>query len=210
MLSPEGYGERVAAVVRAAPIDVQCHAHNDFGLGTANALAGLRAGARFFHVTVNAIGERAGMADLSQMVMILRKLYDRDLGIDTTKLRALSDLVGRECKVPVSPWQPVIGRNVFAHESGIHVNGMLDDTSTFEPFPPEDVGGERRYVLGKHSGRALIKWALEEQRVAYRDDLLESCLQAVRRESVRTGGAVDPCNLRSLYAQVEATLGVAR
>ncbi|MEK8145637.1 hypothetical protein NKH18_42905 [Streptomyces sp. M10(2022)] len=138
-------------------------------------MAGLKAGARYFHVTVNAIGERAGMADLAQVVVALKKLYDRDLGIDLTKLKVMSRLVAEAANHEVLPWQPVTGDNVFAHESGIHANGMFRDTSSFEPFPPEDVGGERRYVLGKHSGRALVAWALEQQGVEPREDSSPTC-----------------------------------
>ncbi|TJZ59018.1 hypothetical protein FCH28_02405 [Streptomyces piniterrae] len=208
LLGPEAYGERVAAVGSAAPIDTQCHAHNDFGLATANTLAGLKAGARYFHVTVNAIGERAGMADLAQVVVALKKLYDRDLGIDLTKLKELSLLVSRAARHPVLPWQPVIGDNVFAHESGIHANGMLRDTSTFEPFPPEHVGGERRYVLGKHSGRALVEWALEQQGIEPQEDLLGRCLDEVRAQSIRTGGAVSQEDLADIYKKALAEAGV--
>jgi homocitrate synthase NifV len=208
LLGPEAYGERVAAVGAAAPIDTQCHAHNDFGLATANTLAGLKAGARYFHVTVNAIGERAGMADLAQVVVALKKLYDRELGIDLTKLKELSLLVARATRNPVSPWQPVIGDNVFAHESGIHANGMLRDTSTFEPFPPEHVGGERRYVLGKHSGRALIAWALEQQGIEPQEDLLTHCLDEVRAQSIRTGGEVSQDDLVGIYKKALAEAGV--
>lgn len=209
LLGPEAYGERVAAVGAAAPIDTQCHAHNDFGLATANTLAGLKAGARYFHVTVNAIGERAGMADLAQVVVALKKLYDRDLGIDLTRLKELSRLVSQAAKHPVLPWQPVIGDNVFAHESGIHANGMLRDTSTFEPFPPEHVGGERRYVLGKHSGRALIAWSLEQQGIEPREDLLGPCLDEVRRQSIHTAGEVPAEDLAAIYRKALAGAAAA-
>lgn len=204
LLGPEAYGERVAAVGEAAPIDTQCHAHNDFGLATANTLAGLHAGARYFHVTVNAIGERAGMADLAQVVVALKKLYDRDLGIDLTKLKDMSRIVAAAANHEVLPWQPVTGDNVFAHESGIHANGMFRDTSSFEPFPPEHVGGERRYVLGKHSGRALVAWALEQQGIEPREDLLGQVLDEVRAESIRARGAVSQEETVALYEKALA------
>ncbi|MGA5821183.1 homocitrate synthase/isopropylmalate synthase family protein [Kitasatospora sp. NPDC094028] len=204
LLGPESYGERVAAVLSAANIDVQCHAHNDFGLATANTLAGLKAGARYFHVTVNAIGERAGMADLAQVVVALKKLYDRDLGIDLTKLKKVSSLVAEAAGHRVLPWQPIVGDNVFAHESGIHANGMFRDTSSFEPFPPEHVGGERRYVLGKHSGRALVAWALEQEGITPREELLPHCLEEVRALSIRIGGAVSHEQLVEIYNKAAA------
>jgi len=207
VLTPEEYGARVAAVHDSCPIDLQCHAHNDFGFGTANVLAGLRAGARYFHVTVNGIGERAGMADFAQVVVALRLLYDRDLGIDMARVGELTALVAQATGHPVPPWQPIVGDNVFAHESGIHVNGMLRDTSTFEPFPPELVGGQRKYVLGKHSGRALLTWVLESEGIEPREELLQDCLSTVRERSIDSGGSISPREFVQIYQdEVNRTL----
>jgi len=204
ILTPEEYARRVSTVVANADIDTQCHAHNDFGLGFANTLAGLQAGARYFHVTVNGVGERAGMTDLAQAAVTLQTLYDVPLGIDTTKLTKLSELVAEACCRPVVPWQPIVGHNVFAHESGIHVNAMLKDTSTFEPFPPEQVGGERRYVLGKHSGRALIETVLKEHGRTFTDENLAGCLVWLRQESVDRRGAVEPDELVAAFDRMPA------
>jgi homocitrate synthase NifV len=190
VLTPEEYARRVKLIVDNCAIDVQCHAHNDFGLGFANTLAGLQAGARYFHVTVNGVGERAGMTDLAQAAVTLQRLYGVDLGVDTTKLTELSRLVAQECKQGLFPWQPIVGDNVFAHESGIHVKGMLKNTSTFEPFPPEEVGNERRYVLGKHSGRALVEAVLRGAGREFTDDELADCLAWVRRAAIGRGGPV--------------------
>jgi homocitrate synthase NifV len=190
VLTPEEYARRVKLIVDNCAIDVQCHAHNDFGLGFANTLAGLQAGARYFHVTVNGVGERAGMTDLAQAAVTLQRLYGVDLGVDTTKLTELSRLVAQECKQGLFPWQPIVGDNVFAHESGIHVKGMLKNTSTFEPFPPEEVGNERRYVLGKHSGRALVETILRDAGREFTDHELADCLAWVRRAAIERGGPV--------------------
>jgi homocitrate synthase NifV len=203
LLTPEEYGSRVESVVSSNCIDVQCHAHNDFGLGLANTLAGLRAGARYFHATINGIGERAGMADLAQAVTTLRLLYDRDLGVDLSKLGTLSRLVSEATGYPGLPWQPIVGGNVFAHESGIHAQGMLRDAATFEPFPPESVGGQRRYVLGKHSGRGLIKWVLEQEGLRPREDLLPECLRLLRARAVAIGGSVEPTDLVAIYRSLD-------
>lgn len=202
LLTPEQYGERVRAVRSVSDIDLQCHTHNDFGLGLANTLAGLEAGARFFHVTVNGIGERAGMTDLAQAAATLQLRYEVDLGIDLTKLTALSKLVAGATGHSRPPWQPVTGDNVFAHESGIHANGMLRDTSSFEAFPPDLVGGTRRYVLGKHSGRALVAWALQNEGITPADDLLQPCLEEVRARSIETGGEVPSADLLRIYERL--------
>jgi homocitrate synthase NifV len=99
----------------------------------------------------------------------------------------------------VLPWQPIVGPNVFAHESGIHVNAMLRDTSTFEPFPPEEVGNTRRYVLGKHSGRALVSHLLQEKGIDPEEKALGATLVAVRKLAVERGGAVAETELDALY-----------
>ncbi|WP_033341508.1 homocitrate synthase/isopropylmalate synthase family protein [Catenuloplanes japonicus] len=199
VLTPEQYGARVAGVAAAAAIDLQCHAHNDFGLGLANTIAGLQAGARYFHATVNGIGERAGMADLAQACVTLQLLYHRDLGVDLARLSRLSALVAAVCRHPPAPWQPIVGGNVFAHESGIHVRGMLRDTSTFEPFPPELVGGTRRYVLGKHSGRALVDHLLRARGISASADEVADCLAEVRDAAIARGGAVSGDDLADIY-----------
>ena len=199
ILGPEEYARRVASVVSVSKIDPQTHCHNDFGLAVANTLAGLHAGARYFHVCINAIGERAGMPDLAQTCMALKHLYKTDVGIDTTGLTKLSALVAKACHQAVVPWQPIVGRNVFAHESGIHAKGMLKDAKTFEPFDPMEVGGERRYVTGKHSGRSVIKYALQQVGVEPNEELLSPCLAAVRQASIDKGGDLSPNQVKDIY-----------
>ncbi|AZM53087.1 hypothetical protein DMA15_11175 [Streptomyces sp. WAC 01529] len=204
ILSPSQYAERVRAIDSVADIDLQAHCHNDFGLAVANTLAAIEAGVRYFHVTVNGIGERAGMADLAQVVLSLRQWYDVDLGIDTTQLTALSRLVSEACGIPASPWQPIVGPNVFAHESGIHTTGMLRDSSTFEPYSPELVGGERKLLVGKHSGRGVIAHALGEGGADLDTETLEALLHDVRAEAIAVGGTVSPERLRELADQTRA------
>lgn len=203
IVNPEHYASIVKSVVEVCPIDIQCHTHNDFGLAVANTLAGLQAGARYFHVTVNAIGERAGMPDLAQAVMALKHLYQVDVGVTTTKLSELSRLVASATKQPLPLWQPIVGENVFAHESGIHVNAMLKNTNTFEPFGPEEVGGERRYVIGKHSGRALIHALLAEKGIEADNETLASCLERVRSMAIEQKGAISLEQLLEIYHLVE-------
>ena len=206
ILSPSGYAERVRLVREASTIDLQSHCHNDFGVGVANTLAAIEAGVRYFHVAVNGIGERAGMADLAQTVMSLRQWYNVDLGIDTTQLTALARLVAEACKAPTAPWQPIVGENVFAHESGIHTTGMLRDTSTFEPFPPELVGGERKLLVGKHSGRGVIRNVLGADDASADDEIFDRLLERVRAESIERGGAIDPDRLRAMHDELRSAL----
>jgi homocitrate synthase NifV len=199
ILTPEAYAERVRRVTQASPIDLQCHAHNDFGYAVANTVAGVLAGARWFHVTVNGIGERAGMPDLAQVSMSLKLHHGIDVGIRSEALSRLSRRVAAAAGHPVLPWQPLVGDNVFAHESGIHVNAMLRDPSSFEALDPATVGGERRYVLGKHSGRALVRSILCERGHQPSDEALGRLLSHTREEAVSGTRGVTAEQLVALY-----------
>ena len=156
-----------------APLSV--HFHNDFGLATANTLTAIECGANQAHVTVNGIGERTGNASLEEVVAALKFSYGVDLDMDTTRLFSLSELVGRLTGVKMPVNKPIVGSNAFAHESGIHVHGVLNNASTYEPISPEQVGHSRRIVLGKHTGANALKSKLKE----YHIDLNEEQFQNV-------------------------------
>jgi len=143
-----------------APVSIHCH--NDFGMATANTVAALRSGACQAHVTVNGIGERAGNASLEEVVMTLESLYKIDTGIKCQDIYQLSRTVSRLTALPLAPNKAIVGENAFTHEAGIHVHGLLADTSTYEPIHPESVGRKRRIVLGKHAGRSSVELALRE------------------------------------------------
>jgi 2-isopropylmalate synthase len=142
------------------------HCHDDLGLAVANSLAGLRAGARQAEVTINGIGERAGNASLEEVVMAIRTRGEKiglHTGIDATQLCRTSKLVSRSTSYPVPPNKAIVGANAFAHESGIHQDGMIKNAQTYEIMRPEDVGAtQTTLVLGKHSGRAAFSKRLTE------------------------------------------------
>ncbi len=140
---------------------VSVHCHNDFGLAVANSLAGIEAGAQQAHVTVNGIGERAGNASLEELVSALVFLYGVKTNINTKLLYETSRLVSKLTGIPVPPNKPIVGDNAFSHESGIHVHGVISNPFTYEPIRPEMVGQRRRIVLGKHSGKHSIEYALK-------------------------------------------------
>ena len=156
ILDPFSTTEAVAALVSALSIPVAAHTHDDFGLATANALAAVRAGASFVDVTVNGIGERAGNAALEEVAMGVARFLGLSVGIDTSRLTSLSRAIAGISRQPLPPWKAVVGKNTFRHEAGIHADGVLKDPATYEPFTPESVGGARRIVLGKHSGRRAV------------------------------------------------------
>ncbi|MDF2387958.1 homocitrate synthase [Nostoc ellipsosporum NOK] len=185
VLDPFSTYAKVKRLVSALSIPVEIHTHNDFGLATANALAGIKAGATSVNTTVNGLGERAGNAALEEVVMSIKRIYGVDLGIDTPRLLELSQLVASASNSHVPPWKAIVGENTFAHESGIHAHGVLQNPVTYEPFAPEEVGWERRLVVGKHSGRHLVANLLEQHGIFLNSEETQSVLDAVRQQSVQ-------------------------
>ncbi len=153
-LEPVGAVERLARFVAAVPADWEIHAHNDFGLATANTLAALRAGFAWASTTVGGLGERAGNAPLEEVAMALRHLYHRPVRLDATRFTALAALVAGAAGRPLAAGKAVVGPGAFAHEAGLHVAGILKEPATYEPYDPAEVGASRRIVVGKHAGRA--------------------------------------------------------
>ncbi|HZV82345.1 MAG TPA: homocitrate synthase, partial [Geobacteraceae bacterium] len=153
ILDPFAMYDKVAALRQGVPeIDIEVHTHNDLGMATANAIAGIRAGARFVNTTVNGLGERAGNAPLEEVVMGLKHACGIDTGIDTHRFREISRFVGTAAGRPVPDWKAVVGEKVFSHESGLHADGVLKDPANYEGFDPAEVGLSRHMVVGKHSG----------------------------------------------------------
>ncbi len=166
----EEFGALIAGIVKNVPgienVVVSVHCHNDLGMATANTIAGIRAGARQAEVTINGIGERAGNTALEEVVMTLatrQPLFKLRHGIDTTQLTRTSKLVSTRTGMIVQPNKAIVGANAFAHESGIHQDGMLKHEETYEIMRPEAVGASKTLlVLGKHSGRHAFAVRLRE------------------------------------------------
>jgi 2-isopropylmalate synthase len=168
--TPEEFGELIAGIMANTPgienVTVAVHCHDDLGLATANTLAGINAGARQAEVTINGIGERAGNTSLEEIAMALhtrRAIYGLETGIDTTQISRVSRMVSNYTGIMVQPNKAIVGANAFAHEAGIHQDGLLKNQSTYEIMRPETVGLLRSsLVLGKHSGRHALRVRLEE------------------------------------------------
>lgn len=183
ILEPFTTYSKVKQLVMSLDIGVEMHTHNDFGLATANALAGMKAGALSVNTTVNGLGERAGNAPLEEVVMALKYLHGVNLGIDTRRLLEISQLVASASGREIPPGKAIVGENTFAHESGIHAHGILQNPNTYEPFAPEEVGRERRLVVGKHSGRHLLSSLLQQYGIILNPKEIQLVLDAVRQES---------------------------
>lgn len=160
------------------PLSVHCH--NDFGLAVANTLEGLRGGASQAHVTVNGLGERAGNASLEELIMTIESLYDVKTGLNTRLFYEISQLVERISGVTLQSNKAIVGQNAFAHESGIHSDGVLKKTETYEPIKPEIVGHRRRFVLGKHVGKHMISEKLKETNQEVTDDELNRIFERIK------------------------------
>jgi 2-isopropylmalate synthase len=162
----EFFTKIIATVPSAKKAVFSAHCHDDLGLAVANTIAAVRAGVRQVECTINGIGERAGNASLEEIVMISKVRPDRTgftTGVKTPQLYATSQLLSQLTGEPVQANKAIVGRNAFAHESGIHQDGMLKDRRTYEIMNPEDVGVPKTtLVLGKHSGRHAVQKRCEE------------------------------------------------
>lgn len=159
-LTPEAARWYCTRIVKALPagLPMVCHFHNDYGLGTINAITALSCGFKVVSVTANGYGERAGNVKLHEFVTALNVLYGVELpGFQYAKLRELARFMERMSGVPMQPHEPIVGAKVFAHESGIHTHAMLIDRRMYEAVPAALVGGEISWVFGKHSGVALVE-----------------------------------------------------
>lgn len=202
ILDPFSTYERVAALRTATDIDIEIHAHNDLGLASANTLAAFRAGATHASTTVNGLGERAGNAALEEIVMGLRHLHGVESGVDTRALMGLSQLVAAAANRPVGAGKCIVGDEVFSHESGIHVDGILKDRRNYECFDPAELGRSHRLVLGKHSGSAGVRAALGKLDLHPPEEAVAPLLQRIRAHAVRTKRRPSNAELQRLYLEV--------
>jgi homocitrate synthase NifV len=191
----------------ATGLDIEMHTHNDFGMATANSLSGIYAGANYVGVTVNGLGERAGNSCLQEVIMGMKHLMKVNVNYNTTLFREVAQYVakasGRE--LPVS--KPIVGSNIFAHESGIHGDGVLKNPLTYEVFKPEEVGLERQIVIGKHSGTAAIKAKFQEYFIELDNKAAQDILARVRQMSVDKKRPLFDKELRYIYEEYVQGLG---
>jgi isopropylmalate/homocitrate/citramalate synthase len=199
-LTPEATRWYSQRIVDALPKDVTLlnHFHNDYGLATINCITSLACGFTAFTVTANGYGERAGNVPLHQVVTALRVLYGVEIpGFKYHKLQDLARFMERVSGYPIQAHEPIIGANVFSHESGIHTHAMLIDRRMYEAVPADLVGGEMRFIYGKHSGLSVVEAALRKNEAALRargvtvdDGLIGRVLDEVKRvreERAKTG-----------------------
>lgn len=182
VMSPKEMERLVGEVDEVVEIPIDVHCHNDFGLAVANSLFGVEGGASQVQVTVNGIGERAGNASLQETVIGLECLFDKKTQINKEKLYETSKLVERLSSIQILPNAPIVGNNAFSHESGIHAQGVISDSETFEPgiIEPEMVGHKRKLVPGKHMGKHSVKEILKNAGLEPDETELKEILNRVK------------------------------
>ncbi len=204
VLQPLDTYQRILALREALPhLPVEMHMHNDFGLATANTLAGAAAGAKYLGVTLCGLGERAGNAPLEEVVMALEHLQQTDTGVNTDYLRPLGEYVSQASGRTLAPQKPILGSGIFSHESGIHVDGTLKNAATYEAFSPALVGSQRRIVVGKHSGGAAIKHLLHEMGMEIDDEVAQELVPRVRQASIEVKRSLMSTELLALYRDLQ-------
>lgn len=197
----EAYGV-IRRLVGAELLPIEMHTHNDFGLANANALAGIDAGAVSANTTVIGLGERAGNASFEQMVMTLRHLYGEARAFDAVQMRWLVQIVCRAAGMQIAPNAPVVGERIFAHESGIHADGMFKNDRAYEPYGAEEVGAVRQFPIGKHSGTSTLAYHLNAFGVQVDKHSLRGLVPRVRDIVTGRKEVLSPAELKNLYMEI--------
>jgi isopropylmalate/homocitrate/citramalate synthase len=171
------------------PLSIHCH--NDFGLATANTLAGVEEGVAYVHTSVAGFGERAGTAPLEEVATALELLYDVDTGIDLIKLFRLAQLAEKAFALPVQFHKPVIGENAFSYEGEEYIQAMLANPMIYEPFPPEIVGRQTLFYVGRQTGRRLVENRLALAGIKASPAEIDDIVRKIKRtqESIDKGEA---------------------
>jgi len=205
ILTPTKTYETVKALASLSLLPIEMHTHNDFGLANANALSGLDAGAVSVNTTVIGLGERAGNASFEQISMALKHLYSEERHIDAVQMRALIALVAEAAGMTIAPNAPIVGERLFAHESGVHADGMMKNGRAYEPFDAEEVGCVREFPIGKHSGTGTVMYHLAQLGISADKHTLSSLLPSIREIVTSRKKVLDDTELVSLYRQSQCS-----
>lgn len=203
ILNPFTCYEKVKRLLNEVPIDLEMHMHNDFGMATANTIAGIMAGANYAGVTVNGLGERAGNAALEEVAMALKHTMGCEMTLNSKGFLELSTYVAEASHRKLPVCKPIVGQNMFAHESGIHADGAYKNPRTYEAFDPEEVGLVRQIVVGKHSGTATLRKKFAEFDMELSEEKAKQLLDCVRKLAIELKRPLFDKELVQLYYELE-------
>ena len=199
VLTPHKTYENISYLSSLDLLDIEMHTHNDFGMATANSIAGIEAGAKSANTTVIGLGERAGNASFEQVLMSLTHQFGEPRNIDSKKLKKLVKTVGKAANKKIDSNTPIVGKHIFSHESGIHVNGMIKSKNAYEAFDPKEVGLNRYFPIGKHSGSATLLYHLQAIGITPSKQKIQALLPKVREIVTSRKKVLNPQELRDLY-----------
>jgi len=199
----------IKALREESGLEIEMHTHNDFGMAVANAIAGIHAGATWVNVTVGGLGERAGNAALEEVVMALKYVEGfEQIQFDTKRFRELGEYVAQAAGRTIPVWKSIIGTNMFAHESGIHADGVIKNPKTYEVFAPEEVGLSRQIVIGKHSGSKAILLKFDEYGIDLTPEQAAAMLPLVRTMSIELKRSLYDKELIYVYKDFQKSMGI--
>jgi len=188
IMTPSHINELIPFLSEGLGIPIDFHGHNDFGMATANALVAWESGADIISCSVPGLGERAGNTSLEEFAGVIRYLKGEIRGFDFLALKELCRSISTWTGIPMPVRKPLFGEAIYSHESGIHVDGILKEPLNYELFPPEQTGGQRKIVVGKHSGRKAIQHIALDEGFVVTDDQTEAFIKDMRRRMARARG----------------------
>lgn len=180
ILSPMSSFKYIREIKEHIGAEIDFHGHNDFGMATANALSAFKAGARYISCSVNGLGERAGNTPMEEIVMALKCIEKCSIHLQPNMFQEISEWVQRISGKKLSDSKPIVGKDVFSHESGIHVDGLLKDAATYEAFSPEEVGRRHSFIIGKSSGTKALIYQYSQYGISINEEQAEEILKSVR------------------------------
>ena len=204
-MEPFSVCEAFTRLSRANGVELEFHGHDDLGLATANTLAAIRGGATHASVCVLGLGERAGNAALEEVAACLNRFHGAGSNVNLAQLPRLAEIVARAARRPIPVGKAIVGANAFTHESGIHVDGLQKDPSTYEELSPQTFGRVREIVLGKHSGMASVAGALQSLGLVTDRVRTQSVLDQVRQRSMQAKRVVSSEELLDFYLRASDT-----
>lgn len=199
ILTPTQTYKVIKKLTKNKLLPVEMHMHNDFGMATANSIAGIEAGAISLNTTVIGLGERAGNASFEQVLASLKYQLGEQREFDPKTVKLLVKAVSKAARMPILPNTPIVGSRLFSHESGIHADGCMKQEGLYEPFLPQEVGSKRSYPIGKHSGKSTLLYHLKNRGVRTDKESLCGVMDSVRRITEERKRPLTESELERLY-----------